>query len=73
MKCVTFENVDKALLVWFPQKSVLPNLRLLGDMLLMEAKEFANDFGYKEEDTELSVVNLVGLLRNKLNREWRAN
>ena len=32
-------------------KSLLPNLRLHSDMLLMKAKEFANDFGYEEEVT----------------------
>ena len=39
--------VDKALLVWFQQKIVFPNVRIHGDMLLAKANQFAENFGYE--------------------------
>eukprot|EP00795_Rhopilema_esculentum_P009563 gene9563-17311_t len=39
--------LDKALLVWFQQKIVLPNVRINGDMLLAKANQFAENFGYE--------------------------
>ena len=35
VKCVSFEDVDDALIIWFRQMSAQPNIRLDGEMLLL--------------------------------------
>ena len=39
LKSITFEMVDKALLVLFRHKTSLPNVRIHGDMLLFQANQ----------------------------------
>ena len=46
LESVTYEKVDKALLIWLRQKVALLNIRIRGDMLLARANQFAERLGY---------------------------
>ena len=51
VKCVSFEDVDDALIIWFRQMSAQPNIRLDGEMLLLRACKFSADLGYDDAET----------------------
>ena len=40
IRSVNNPDVDKAMIIWFRQKSVLPDIRLDGTMLLIQANKF---------------------------------
>ena len=41
---VTHADTDKALIIWFRQKAVLPDIRIDGSMLLIKVNQFRLDF-----------------------------
>jgi len=51
VKCMSFEDVDDALIIWFRQMSAQPNIRLDGEMLLLKARKFAADLGHDDAET----------------------
>uniref|UniRef100_A0A4W3J6G9 HTH CENPB-type domain-containing protein n=1 Tax=Callorhinchus milii TaxID=7868 RepID=A0A4W3J6G9_CALMI len=46
-KHITFEDVDAALILWFRQKSSLPEMKIDGEMLRQKADYFARELGHE--------------------------
>ena len=51
-RAVTHADTDKALIIWFRQKAVLPDVRIDGSMLLIKANQFRLDF----DPTDTNVI-----------------
>lgn len=51
IKKFSHENVDEALLMWFRQKAQIPDLRVDGQMLLMQANKFRVQFDPEDTST----------------------
>ncbi|XP_038076054.1 tigger transposable element-derived protein 4-like [Patiria miniata] len=50
VKQLTYDDVNSALIVWFRQKTSLPDIRIDGEMLLVQARKFAADLGHEEPE-----------------------
>jgi len=48
---ITHPDVDKALITWFWQKALIPDIRLDGGMLLLQANKFCHQFDPDDTDT----------------------
>ena len=54
VKKVTYNDVDSALLLWFQQKAILPDLQIDSEMLWQKAEFFARQFG--NEDPKITMA-----------------
>lgn len=61
IRTVTHLDVDQALLVWFRQKAVQPDIRLDGSMLLIKANQFRLEF----DPDDTNAINMAWIDRFK--------